>query len=1635
MDAEWASLASGTVPALQDEEGMLEQSRPSQATLIDSIVRAAAKKIKKSAKGASLEKFIRLYFSDVSSADLADCSVDDLCSAALSIWQLGQKRLTGQVLIRIFNPDRKKNGWETSHTIIEIINDDMPFLVDSLTMELNRHGLTVHHIIHPVLEVKRTKTGQLSRIDGLEDTGKKAHRESFMHIEIDQQTAPDFLKHLQKCLEGVLEDVRLAVEDWVKMRNQMNEIIDELSQDPPPLPSQKVDEGIAFLRWLLDNHFTFLGYREYRLVKKDGKEYVHPIPDSGLGILRKITPDAVTHSKQPLSPEIRRFAHKKTLLIITKTNTQATVHRAAHMEYIGIRTFDADGNVIGEKRFHGLYTSTAYSRSPRDIPILRDKVTAALKQAGFLPASHSGKALLHILETYPRDELFQISKAELHRISTGILALQERRRVALFTRRDVFQRFVSCLVYLPRDILDTELRERIQKTLEEAYEGRMTDYYTQVGDSALARLLFIIRVTPGKASKIDDAEVERRLIATARSWQEGLRDALIESKGEEQGLNLLRKYEKAFPPSYREYFDADAAIGDIEKIAKVLETSDLGLNLYEQPSGAGNELRFKIYNLGAPVPLSDVLPMLENMGLRVIGEVPFQITPQDTKPVFIHDFRMVTRDGSKIQLDKVKANFEEAFQQVWNGHVESDIFNYLVLLAGLTSREVVILRAFRKFLRQVGIPFSLAYMGETLASNAHIARMIVELFTTMFDLKNRKRAEVHTVKLNNAIEEALDKVPSLDQDRILRRFWNLVQSTLRTNYFQRDVDGKLKPYISFKFASREIEGLPLPRPMYEIFVYSPRMEGVHLRGGKVARGGIRWSDRREDFRTEILGLMKAQMVKNAVIVPVGAKGGFVVKSPPTEGGREALMTEVIACYKTLIRGMLDITDTLDGDQAIHPLDVLCRDEADPYLVVAADKGTATFSDIANELSKEYGFWLGDAFASGGSQGYDHKKMGITARGAWESVKRHFREISVDIQQTDFTVIGVGDMSGDVFGNGMLLSKHICLIAAFNHQHIFIDPEPDVAKSFQERKRLFKTPRTTWMDYDAKLISKGGGVFDRSAKSIKLSPEIQKRFGISSATITPNDLIRHLLRTEVDLLWFGGIGTYVKASSESNADVGDRANDALRVDGKDLRCKVLGEGANLGVTQLGRIEYALAGGRLNTDSIDNSAGVNCSDHEVNIKILLNDVVARKKLTERQRNDLLARMTNEVGDLVLRDNYLHTQAITYVASRAADLLDRQAGLIRMLEHQGKLDRAIEFLPNDELLDERLMARQGLTRPEIAVLMSYAKNWVYEELLHSDLPDDPFLAADLRRYFPAPLQADYEKEIASHRLRREIIATQVTNGMVNRISGAVIGQLIAGTGMPLGDIARAYLITRQIFGFLDMWERIQKLDNKVDAGVQTEMFSDIARLVEEGTRWFLINGDRPLAISAHLEKFGDGVTEFSKSLGSILPKEDLEAVEKRKEHYISAGVPKNLADEVSAMSFLAPAFDVVLVGQDSGRGVREIGELYFRIGIAFGLDWLRIEGQRIMPENHWQKAAIEAILGDLFGQQAALTRQIVRAGDGAASLDDALESWMLARKLSVERTRQLFNDIRSSSAMHSFDLAMLTVANRQVRALIQG
>ncbi|MBT4219140.1 MAG: NAD-glutamate dehydrogenase, partial [Rhodospirillaceae bacterium] len=1316
----------------------------------------------------------------------------------------------------------------------------------------------------------------------------------------------------------------------------------------------------------------------------------------------------------------------------------STVHRPVHMDALSIKRYDERGRVIGQRIFVGLFTSGAYNRSPRDIPLLRLKLQKAFRQTGFAPGSHDGKALINILETFPRDELFQISDRQFYQTALGILHLQERQRVALFLRRDDFERFISCLIYVPRDRYTTALRLKIQRLLEDAFSGEVSAHYAHLGESALGRLHIIVQTTPGKIPNYNEAEIEARLIDVARSWKDGLREGLSDELGEGDGQLVYSRYAEAFGPAYQERFDSAQAISDIARIDDCLESGTLRMKLYSD-GGAKDRVRFKVYNPEGPIALSDVLPMLEHMGLKVLEEVPYQVTPREDAGVnsalmaMIHDFGLQTRDGSAVDADAVGTIFQDAFSRVWSGDLESDGFNALVLGAGLAWREVMVLRAFCKYLRQAGIPFSQDYMESTLAHNPGLARNIVDLFSTTFD-PQQKDGTKQAKKIRSRLNTGLSNVASADEDRILRRYINLVDAILRTNFFQTDAEGSPKPYMSIKLDSGRVDELPLPRPFREIFVYSPRVEGVHLRFGMVARGGLRWSDRREDFRTEILGLVKAQQVKNTVIVPVGSKGGFVLKNPPPMSDRDAFMTEGIACYKLFISGLLDITDNLDGDRVVPPKSTVRLDADDPYLVVAADKGTATFSDIANSVSLDYGFWLGDAFASGGSVGYDHKAMGITARGGWESVKRHFREIGVNTQEEDFDVVGVGDMSGDVFGNGMLLSKHICLIGAFNHMHIFVDPKPNAKKTFPERKRMFNLARSSWTDFNTKLISKGGGIFERSAKSIRLSPEIKERFGITKNDVTPNELIGALLRAKTDLLWFGGIGTYLKAESESHLDVGDRANDAIRINASELNCKSVGEGANLGVTQRARIEAALKGVRLYADSIDNSAGVDCSDHEVNIKILIDKVVKAGGLTQKRREALLASMTDEVGLQVLVDNYRQTQAINMILSQGMKVFDNQVRLMRMLEKAGRLNRTVEFLPDDEELVDRATARVGLTGPEVAVLMSYAKIWVFDELKDSSLPDDVAFADELSAYFPTPLRKKYAKEINNHRLKREIIATLATNSIINRVGGTFISRIVERTGMPVGDVVAAYVIARRVLDMRAVWERIDVLDNKIPASVQTNMRLDTNKLLEWVTLWFLRNGHRPLDIGSHVDEFADGFKELNECLGTALPKRYQRDVIQRGQPYVKAGAPKDLARSIADMVNLYSGCDIVRLAATNKMTVTDTAKLYYAVGTRFRLGTLRAAADGLEAQTHWEKLAVAALGEEIYGHQLALTSQVIdSAGRGKKAVDAsaAIDRWMESNRTAVERTEQLIAELLATEIS---DLAMIAVASRQLRSLAE-
>ena len=1583
------------------------------------------------------ERFVREFYAHVPPDDIIKEGADNLYGAAMSLWSHAQVRKVGTAKVRVYNPRPDEHGWASTHSIVEIVNDDMPFLVDSVTAEIARAGAEVLLIIHPILGIARNGKGKIATLG---EPSKAAAGESFMHVQISEQPSE---RHgeIATGLSKVLADVRASVEDWRAMRRRLHAILGELQESPPPLPAAEIEQGIAFLNWMDDDHFTYLGYREYNFEGKGDTAVARIQADSGLGVLRddEVSVFDGLRNLGDLPPDVRDFVKKPELLRCTKANRRATVHRPVYMDTVAVKRFDAKGKVTGERLFLGLFTSVAYSLSPRAIPLLQQKIDNVAARAGLDAKSHDGKALMHILETYPRDELFQITEDELLETATGILHLQERQRIALFVRGDPFERFVSCLIFVPRDRFDTNLRRKLQDLIAKAYGGAITAFTTHLTDEPLARLHVIVRTTRGKVPDVDVAALEQSLIEAGRSWGDRLQEALVADRGEEQGLRLLRRYANAFPSSYQDGFDAQAAVFDIARIEEALGDGSPAMNLYRLLEADANAVKFKVYVAGEPIPLSDVLPMLENMGLKVLSENPYDIRPADSaRPVWMHDFAMRTEDNAGVDLSAVRDAFHEAFAKVWHREVDDDGFNKLVLRAGLRAREVQVLRAYSKYLRQVRIPFSQAYMEQTLANNSAITRRLVDLFLARFagEVSADKKAgdrQARAQALVGDIELALEAVGNLDEDRIIRRFLNCIEATLRTNFAQRAADGAVKPYLCLKLDSRALDELPLPRPFREIFVYSPRLEGVHLRFGMVARGGLRWSDRREDFRTEILGLVKAQQVKNAVIVPVGSKGGFVVKHPPpAEAGREAFQEEGIACYKLFVSGLLDVTDNLKGGAVVPPPDVIRRDGDDPYLVVAADKGTATFSDLANSISQSYGFWLDDAFASGGSAGYDHKKMGITARGAWESVKRHFRETGKDIQSEDFTVIGCGDMSGDVFGNGMLLSRHIKLVGAFNHQHIFIDPDPDPQTSWAERKRLFDLPRSAWSDYDAKLISKGGGVFERRVKSIKLTPEMKRLFDLERDQVPPSELIRAMLAAEVELLWFGGIGTYVKASHESHADVGDRANESLRVNAAELRCQVIGEGANLAVSQRGRIEYALRGGRLNTDSIDNSAGVDCSDHEVNIKILLGEAEAAGDMTRKQRDKLLVRMTDEVADLVLRDNYLQTQAISVTVTLGAHLLDRMARYMRTLEKAGRLDRAIEYLPDDDSIAERMAKKIGLTRPEVAVLLSYAKITLYDELLSSDLPDDPYMAGDLMRYFPQPLRERHGEQIMRHRLRREIIATMVTNGIVNRVGITFVHECREKTGLAPADVARAYTVSREILAMRDFFAAIEGLDNKVPATLQATLLTECGRLIERTTVWFLRHGAQPLNIAAEVGAYADGFDQLAATLPELLTGADRETLEARAADYAAQGAPEILARRAANLPLLMPACDIVRIAGTAGLPVLDVGRAYFAIGARFGFDWLRRAAGRLPSDSAWDKLAVSAIVDDLYGHQSELTARVVNGVDAAGAANGMIDSWAEARRPLVARTEQLLTELQTAGTP---DLAMLAVANRQLRSMVAG
>ena len=1636
-----------TMSAELMDDGDMDEPVPSAERLVSQAVALAPDE--------ETARLVDRYWRFAPDEELVGRAPEELAAAAASHRDLARQRLPGELKLRVGPPDG------ATHTVIEIAVDDMPFLVDSVTGALTSRNLDIYLLVHPLMVVRRNALGELQEVHAhLEPDGATVEDmvESWIRIEINPIRDAHDREQLRADLQGVLVDVREAVEDWPRMRAAALAIADELATAQlggprPPVPEKDITDSVALLRWLADDHFTFLGYREYELV--DGDEIDpntgRPVKllaaklGTGLGVLR--SDQTVPRILSTLSPEAYAKALERRLLIITKANSRATVHRNAYLDYIGLKTFDPDGNVTGERRFVGLLTSAAYRGSVRELPVVRRKVNEVMERSGLSPRSHSGKDLMEILETYPRDELFSIATDDLYHAATGVLRMAGRRQLRVFLRRDQYGRFISCLIYLPRDRFTTANRLRMQEILLRELNGVGVDYTTRVSESLLAQVHFVVRTDPAQPPGAVDPDVLAEELADAtRLWDDDFALVLERKLGDEQTKLLHGRYATAFPEAYKDQHTPYEALKDVAKLELLEEPGQLEMHLFRKRDDAA-DVRFKVFRYGEPMMLSAVLPVLHSLGVRVTDEHPYEIVRGDGT-IWVYDFGLQLPADARHPAE-VRGQMENAFSAAWRGEAEVDDFNALVLRAGLTWRQVVVLRAYAKYLRQAGTVFSQEYVQSTFCAYPHLAALLVGLFDTRLDpalaLTRAERA-TRGKELIAEIDRELDQVTSLDQDRIFRSYLRLIQATVRTSFFQRGQDARPKSYVAFKLDPRAVPDLPEPRPRYEIFAYSPRFEGVHLRFGAVARGGLRWSDRREDFRTEILGLVKAQAVKNAVIVPAGAKGGFVVKPNAAPGSEPAVpdgqgapdwehrRAEGVACYRQFISALLDVTDNLVDGEVAPPEAVVRYDGDDPYLVVAADKGTATFSDIANEISRAYGFWLGDAFASGGSAGYDHKKMGITARGAWESVQRHFRELGMDVQQQDITVAGIGDMSGDVFGNGMLRSRHLKVLAAFDHRHIFLDPDPDPAASYQERERLFALPRSSWDDYDRSVISDGGGVYPRTAKSVPISPQVRAALGLGGqgSTLTPAELIRAILLAPVDLLFNGGIGTYVKATTESHAEVGDKTNDAYRVDAARLRCRVVGEGGNLGLTQRGRVEYALAGGRINTDFIDNSGGVDCSDREVNIKILLRQV----GLTGPERDVLLAEMTDEVAALVLRNNYEQAWALGIARTQAVALLPVHRRMLTDLEASGALDRSLEALPSDaELAGRASQAGGGLTAPEFAVLLAYVKNLLQEKVVASELPDEEWTAQVLAEYFPTPLVKRYAADMPSHQLRREIVSLALVNEVVNRGGTSFVYRAVEETGASAADVLRAYVVARDGYGLRDLWAAVEALDDRVPVAGQIAVFLATRRLLDRVVRWLVQNRRSPLDVPAEIAALQPGVSRLLPRVTDLFRGIERDTLREHVSDLAEQGVPEDVADWATRVMYGFGLVDIVEVARGAGMdpagdGVDEVAEIYFVLSERFGMDAVLSKISQLPREDRWQTLARMALRYDLYAALAALTSEVLGSTSPGAEPEARVFEWEQVNAASIARARNAIGEFDGSRA----DLPALSVLLRQVRTLVR-
>jgi glutamate dehydrogenase len=1585
--------------------------------------------------------FVAQLFGGAAPEDIVHYDAAEIAAIAEGTWGFLAERQPQTRKIRIGPPQSASGRRLNNISIVEILNDDMPFLVDSIVAELTAQGFEAHLLLHPRFIVERDAGGALLSLAMPTMQDKTRRRESLIQVHIDRIDTESTRNALIIALDNVLADVRRAVDDWKPMTDRVNAMIMELTS---ALPEKRVDdlgEAVAFLQWLMDDNFTFLGVRDYAGSENgDGPALVF---SSALGILRGREGDAFAADggRLTLTPRAVVALRDPRTLIITKTNSRSRVHRRSTMDYVVVKRHGAEGELAGGIQIVGLFTSSAYISSTRRIPYLRRKVANVMARSALDPTSHSGRALINVIETYPRDELFQIDEDTLLKSALTILQLHERPRLRVLPRRDAFERFVSVLVYLPQDRYDATASAAIGERLATAFNGRLSSFVPFFLEGPMVRVHFMIAREeragrPAELAHPPRRELEAAVARLVKTWADELLESLESTHDPVHARFLFSKYGRAFSPSYREAFAPAVAVDDIEAIESL--SADAPLNVEFQPAERGYRASasLKLWSFGRPIPLSERVPVLEHMGFTVVDESTYNVgtgNGGEHAHAWLHAMQLEPppcpphggedrEEGETADVDAAKPRLDECFAAVMRGDAEDDGYNALVLAAGLTWREVALIRTISRYLRQIRVPYSQDYMWATLVRHAAVAGRISALFAARFDpdlaLTGDQRTE-RQAAIAADIEALLRKVDSLDEDRIIRHFVNVVQSAVRTNFYQvppPDAE-TASGAIAIKLDSRKVAGMPLPRPQREIFLCSPRLEAVHLRFGPVARGGIRWSDRRQDFRTEILGLVKAQQVKNAVIVPVGAKGGFVPKRLPA-GNRDAIQAEAIAAYRIFMSTLLDLTDNLDLQGVVPPDRVVRYDGDDPYLVVAADKGTATFSDIANEIAREHGFWLDDAFASGGSAGYDHKKMGITARGAWESVKRHFREMNTDIARTPFTVVGIGDMSGDVFGNGMLRERTIRLIAAFDHRDIFIDPDPDPERSFAERQRLFGLPRSSWQDYDRDVISPGGGVFSRNAKEIDLPPQARAALGIASERATPQDVMNAILKAPVDLLWFGGIGTYVRASAETDDAVGDRANDAIRATAAELRCRVIGEGGNLGMTQRARIEAALRGIRLNNDAIDNSAGVNTSDVEVNLKIALSVPLREGRLTRGDRDIMLAGMTEEVARLVLRNNYQQTLALSLLERRGLEDLGFQQRLMQVLEQRQLLDRKVEFLPSDAEIAERRRHAQPLTRPELAVLSAHAKLALHEDLLNSDVPDDPYLARELTRYFPQSIWRHFPDAFEHHRLRRDIIATQLANSMINRAGAAAVVRLADQTGASVDRIARAFAAVRDSYRLTALNTSIEGLDNKVSGDVQLELYTASQDLLLDRIVWFLRNVDMRQSLAGMVDHYRAKIAAISGGLGGYLTPDAKRRRAAAIQRMTSEGVPETIASQIANLPLLRSATDIVLISDRAGQPVGQIAATYYAAEAHFQIDRIVAAARDIKLADYFDRLAFDRGF-DATGD--ALRRLVLQMTAEGGSGADAVAAFVARKGGDVERVREAIRSMVTSG----LSLSKLTVA----------